>query len=271
MVSGDFEGLFPIDGSAPRDDSVLRKRKATDQGPRENLRVYETMPPQMLNAYGMASYAQMPHVKVWEELNKPLKSGAKYMTELCSREDERRGVGINRWLQVFVEYLKYQSSAPIKAQNEFILKPDLCNTLYGEITWLLEFAQYILAAKKQYAKKGAGCLRTAVSIDSNPSPVKDTDQIKKHAGKLYAWLKSPQSRTRMLIQWQSAGGLPYVCGTHLLATNIFVNFGNKLHDVSQNSITQEEFENAILKRHEMELKGHPYLGTDENSGDFAAA
>ena len=103
MVLDSFESLFGPEAIANRDDSVLRKRKAVDNQPRETLRVFETLPAQMLNAYGMASYAQMPHEKVWDELNKPLKTSAKYMTELCSLEPQRRGVGINRFLQVFVE------------------------------------------------------------------------------------------------------------------------------------------------------------------------
>ena len=82
-----FSGLAPIPGTT---ESVSLKRKSPEQGQRENLRVYETMPPQMLNSYGMAGFASMTHEKVWDELNKPLKTGAKYMTEL-----EPRVVGIN--------------------------------------------------------------------------------------------------------------------------------------------------------------------------------
>ena len=64
-------------------DGVSKKLKGNEPGDREELRVYETMPAQMLNAYGMAGFAQMGHQKVWEDLNKPLKTGAKYMSEYC--------------------------------------------------------------------------------------------------------------------------------------------------------------------------------------------
>jgi len=137
-------------------EEVSKKRKTIpEKGNRENLRVYETMPSQMMNAYGMAAFARMGQDKVWEELNKPLKTGAKYMTELCSAEEERRGVGINRFLQVFVEYLKYQKTEGIIKQNKFFLKEEIYAELYKEINWISEAAEYCLAGKKQYNKQGA--------------------------------------------------------------------------------------------------------------------
>ena len=106
MVFGDeFDRVFGANVSGDVASDAGTKRKAEDQGDREFIRIYETMPAQMLNSYGMAGFSQMNQEKVWEELNKPLKTGAKYMTELCSAEEERRGVGINRFLQVLVEYL----------------------------------------------------------------------------------------------------------------------------------------------------------------------
>ena len=45
-------------------DGVSLKRKAPQEGQRENLRVYETMPPQMLDASGMASFAKMNQEQV---------------------------------------------------------------------------------------------------------------------------------------------------------------------------------------------------------------
>ena len=81
----------------------------------------------------MAGFAQMEQEKVWEDMNKPLKTGAKYMTELCSADPRRRGVGINRFLQVLVEYLKYQKTDRMMKQNEFILKPEIYEQLYKDL------------------------------------------------------------------------------------------------------------------------------------------
>ena len=126
----DFDTVFAT--PVKTGEGVSAKRKAAEQGQRENLRVYETLPATLLNAYGMAGFTQMEPEKVWEDMNKPLKTGAKYMTELCSAENERRGVGINRFLQVLVEYLKYQKTDRMMKQNEFILKPEIYEQLYKD-------------------------------------------------------------------------------------------------------------------------------------------
>ena len=222
----------------------------------------------MLNAYGMAAFSKMPLPKVWEDLNKPLKTGAKYGTELCSAEDERRGVGINRFLQVFVEYLKYQKSDCMKKQNEFILKEDIYKQVYLEIDLLFDAAVYCLAGKKQFVKKGASNLRSGVSLD--PVTQKSQEDLKKAACTLYKWMVAKQSRLRMLMTWQGAGGLAYVCSTHLFGMQCFLHLGNVYHNASHKNVSAEEWEKAILKRHDMELKGHAYLQQDqEHADDFS--
>ena len=66
--------------------------------------VCEPMPSQCLSADGTASCGNMELEKVWEHFNKPEKTWAKYMTELCSGEGERRGVGISRFLQAIEDF-----------------------------------------------------------------------------------------------------------------------------------------------------------------------
>ena len=246
---------------------VSKKHKGDAEGEREFLRVYETMPAQMLNAYGMAAFATMTQEKVWEDLNKPLKTGAKYMTELCSKAEERRCVGINRMLQTLVEYLKYQKSEGVRAQNRFILKEEIYTQLYREIDMIFDAAVYCLAGKKQYVKKGASGLRTAVSFD--PSVKKEEEKLRAYAQNLYQWITLPKSRLRMLINWQMAGGLPYVSGTHLLGVQCFLACGNKYHDgEGDKAVTLQVFQHAIVKRHEMELQGHAYIKSEDNDQDF---
>ena len=72
---------------------------------RTYLRVYETLPPQMLNAYGPGKFQKLSDRAVWTSMTEPLKSGAMYMSELCSKERERQGVGINRALHAFKVYI----------------------------------------------------------------------------------------------------------------------------------------------------------------------
>ena len=87
-INDNFDSVFnSLKGGSKRTaddgagDGMFKKVKSNEPGDREELRVYETMPAQMLNAYGMAGFAQMGHQNVWEDLNKPLKTGAKYMSE----------------------------------------------------------------------------------------------------------------------------------------------------------------------------------------------
>ena len=221
------------------------------------------MPAQMLNAYCMAGFAHMGHPKVWEDLNKPLKTGAKYMTEYCSKKQDRRCVGANRALQPLVEYLKYQQTDTVQAQNKFILKEEIFAQLYAEIEAVFEAATYCLAGKKKYAKKGSASLRTAVSFE--PSDKKEEAKLRAYAANLYNWIKLPKSRLRMLINWQMAGGLPYVCGTHLLGTQCFLDHGNTYHEgEGDKAITLQVFQDCIVKRHEMEHQGHAYIKAESN-------
>ena len=54
VTDSDFDSVFAKSGSVGQpSDAVSLKRKAPEEGQRESLRVYETMPAQMLNAYGM--------------------------------------------------------------------------------------------------------------------------------------------------------------------------------------------------------------------------
>ena len=277
-INDNFDTVFnSLNGDGKRKaedeagDGVSKKLKGNEKGDREELRVYETMPAQMLNAYGMAGFAQMGHQKVWEDLNKPLKTGAKYMTEFCDKKQDRRCVAGNRALQPLLEYLKYQKTETVVAQNKFILKDEIFQQLYGEIEQVFDAALYCLAGKKQYSKKGSSSLRTAVCFD--PSAKKEEEKLRAYAANLYKWIKLPRSRLRMLINWQMAGGLPYVCGTHLLGTQCFLELGNKYHEgAGDEAITMEEFQGMIVRRHEMEHEGHAYIRAEEskqNIEDFS--
>ena len=111
-------GAVSVPEKRPKKDGVF------DSGgsQRKWLKVFETPPVQMLNAYGEAKYAKMSDPAVWEQLSKPLKTGAEYMTELCSLEAERRGVGINRFLHALISYLEHQLDGDIRKRNEVVLE-----------------------------------------------------------------------------------------------------------------------------------------------------
>ena len=62
-----------------------KPRKEAPGEPRPWLRVFETCPSQLLNAYGMSKVVMMPDDKVWDALTRPLTTGAMYGTELASK------------------------------------------------------------------------------------------------------------------------------------------------------------------------------------------
>ena len=89
---------------------------------RAYLRVFETPPAQMLNAYGQSSFVKKTDAEVWEGLVEPLPTGAMYGTELASSSVERRGVGLNRAFHALVEYCSLQLSENTRKANEYCLK-----------------------------------------------------------------------------------------------------------------------------------------------------
>ena len=92
--------------------------KGGDQGQKRPwLKVFETPPAQLLNAYGRAKYTKTSDKDMWVHMSQPLKSGAAYMSELCSDQAERRGIGLNHWLHAMVSYCQYQLTTEARAQN----------------------------------------------------------------------------------------------------------------------------------------------------------
>ena len=101
------------------------KRSKYDKGEGESrpwLRVFETAPSQLLNAYGQSKVVTMSDAAVWDALVEPLSSGAMYGTELASETPERRGVGLNRAFHALVEYCSLQLSENTRKANEYCLK-----------------------------------------------------------------------------------------------------------------------------------------------------
>ena len=85
MLSQGALGIDFSDGSQGMPATKKPKREGQTGEPQPWLRVFETCPAQLLNAYGMSKIATMPDDKVWEALTKPLSTGAMYGTELASQ------------------------------------------------------------------------------------------------------------------------------------------------------------------------------------------
>ena len=228
-------------------DAKGQKRKAGEE--RVYLKVFETLPAQLLNVYGPSAYVDKPDAEVWKQLNTKLKSGAKYMTELCSKEAERRGVGINRFVACVLEFIKYQEKENTKKQNKFLLQEEMYTQLYSEIDKIKGPLEYVLAPQKERQTSGAASLR-AVSAQNRAGmkEVRDPQRLKEEAGKVYTWLdKSTRSYIRMVMHWQGASGVSFVGSTHHRAAQCWRYQGNQCSDGGGVSVT--EFQDAVVSRH----------------------
>ena len=236
-------------------EQVAKKARVMDEGGSERawLKVYETLPPQLLNAYGEAKYTRMGDEKVWDSFSSPQKTGAKYMTELCSNERERRGVGINRFLHAMISYVEYQQDEKVRRQNQMVLQEVKCKELYEEIEMILPSLKYCLAPRKAAQKSGAASLRASAVAPEVLVSTKSAADLDKHAKCIFDWLSSGKpSRIRMLLHWQSAGGLSHVAAVYHRSAQCFVNCGNKLHSgMTGEEVSLSEFSEGIRCRHEM--------------------
>lgn len=259
----DFSSLGGAGGKPGR----VALPEANDALEREWLKVFETLPSQLLNVYGRAAYVDMEDSAVWKELNKPLKSGAKYMSELVSPDDERKGIGLNRWLQVAVAYVEYQKEEKVKLRNQAILKEKMFEEVYNEVERVLPSLKFCLASKKYVAKQGAASLRSSTSTQNAVSE-KDPADLDKHAKVVFEWLNPERpSRIRMLAQYQGAGGLSHCMETHHRAVRCFVQYGGSTAQGSPQPVTLAHFQRCVKARHSMNPA--PPKQSNSKDTDFA--
>ena len=233
------------------------KRKGED---RVYIKVFEQLPAQLLNVYGTSAYVDQSDDEVWKRLCEPLKSGAKYMTEMCSREAERRGVGINRFVAAVLEWIKYQLKETTKKHNAFLLKEAMYKGLYDEIETIQEPLEYILAPQKERQTSGAASLRSvSAAVRRGDGMVRDPRKLQEDASKVYTWLdRSTRSYVRMVMVWQGGNGVSFVGSTHHRAAQCFRYCGNQCSQGG--GVSLSEFQDAVKIRHSM--KGM-VDGTDE--------
>ena len=166
MVFGydDFETATLVSLTAASSQVSAGTKRKAEVEPRSYLKVYETLGPQLLNAYGEAKFMRMDDKTVWEELSKPMKSGAIWMCELCDKSAERRGIGFNRWCMTMINFCRYQMTPMAKQAHEFMLKPEVHKEIIDEITKVLPSLEYCLAPKKEGKVSGASSLSTASGV-----------------------------------------------------------------------------------------------------------
>jgi hypothetical protein len=232
------------------------------------LKAFETAPGQMLNTYGLAKYSIMSNEEVWGNVTQPLKSGAEFMTEYASKEAERRGIGINRWLKSLYDYLEYQRTAEQKKKNKFILKETVYDMFYAEIDKILPSVEYCLAPKKVAVSSGAASLRSSAAPAQAPVSAKSPVELDRHAEVLFKFVDPTEvSRIRMMLNFQGGGGLPYCASVHHLVTQCFRQYGNKKHQ-DDATVSVSEFQAAIKERHRIGDSGITIPGASTAVDDY---
>ena len=268
-MTADFsEALLPAASQAA--ESGIKRSVDGVQKERVFLRAYETLPAQLLNVYGRASYVQVDEKRMWQHLNRPQKTGARYMMELAASDAERRGVGLNRYLQILVDFCQYQTMPEIKAQNQVIMKEAMYLQLNAEVDEMLPVFKALLAPRKARESSGASALRTGIKSDQPASKYSDQTALKQHAERLYRWIKQQQSRIRMLMTWQACGGLSFVVSVHQKAVQCFVQYGNSEHEGLDTAVSLQEFQDAVVSRHDVVPVSEPH-GPRLYQNDFTEA
>ena len=75
MMTDFADALLPASSQAAECGGIVRSVPGV-HNERPYLRAFETLPCQLLNVYGRASYVQLDEKSMWQHLTRPLKTGA---------------------------------------------------------------------------------------------------------------------------------------------------------------------------------------------------
>ena len=151
-----------------------------------------------------------------------------------------------------VHFIEHNQSELTQKANKAIFSEKIFKELNQEMLDIGPSFKYCLAPKKEYKPKdGASSLRSGgVSSVSQTTEVKTNEELDKHAAIIYKWLDTEKaSRIRMVMTWQSAGGLSFVGATHHRATQCFRYVGNCKHSETKKDVSLEEFQTCVRSRH----------------------
>ena len=192
---------------------------------------------------------------IWEYLTRPSQTGAKYMSEYASDDCFVRGVAANRYLMALEHYMMSQKKPRIIGYNEIVMKEEIRKELYDEIDRILPSVKYCLAPRAMPSGSEASTMLPV------PSTLKDRVELDRHAKILYDWLDNTRpSCVRMMLEYQSAGGIPYVAHCHLRCTQSFRNHGASKHCTDRREVTLVEWQAAIRTRHALGNSGITMAG-----------
>ena len=127
---------------------------------------------------------------------------------------------------------------------------------------MLPSLKYCLAPKMPKEKSGAACLRAQAVVADVSVVTKAPADLDRHAGIIFNWLNPEKtSRIRMLLRWQSVGGLTHVASVYQRVAQCFWLKGNSLHEgIPGDNITLQQFQESIRSRHEIGNSGIEGVG-----------
>ena len=233
-------------------DTPDAKKKAEKGKKRAYMVIYENLPNTMMNMQGVAKYVKLTDPELWTMLCKPQKTGAIWHSEFCDPSAERRGIGMNRFLLAMKLFMEYQQEPAKRQGNDFLMRAELVSELYAEIDRVLPSIVACLAPKKEY-RGNQQSLRAAAHTPSQVLAPPD-EELNRHATVIFHWLqiRNNVSRVRMMLHWQSAGGLTHIAAVHHRAAQVFKYCGNHRapaeYDANTAGTTLSEFQECIRAR-----------------------
>ena len=138
--------------SAPSQASYLTpvKKRAADALPakekRIKLRHYDLAPVQCLNPMGVSSVEELDNKKYWDLICKG-NQAARYFSELCSPEDERRLIGLSRTAEVLFEAINLTENN--KKYMEKIMQPEVFKEVFEEAGLWFQNEMYDFVCARQ--------------------------------------------------------------------------------------------------------------------------
>ena len=92
-----------------------KKGTKKEEPARPYLKSFETLPATSLNAYSQAQYGDVDNATMWKELSKALPTGGMWTTELCSQDNPRQGIALNRATDALQKINEHTKSAPTRS------------------------------------------------------------------------------------------------------------------------------------------------------------
>jgi hypothetical protein len=191
---------------------------------------------------------------LWKSFNEPNTPGEGiYFAMLQNHATSRRCVAVNRWGHSQILFCRYQLRDNVKAKNEAVLHPKVCQQLYAEIERILPALEVCFDLNNfssdipSSVLSGAAHIRPGV-VCTVPRVVSGAPgaELDAKAVILWDWISTENiSRIRMLQSFQASDGLSLVCDRHHSAMSRFRYGGNKNFTPDSPQVSLATFQECV--------------------------